>query len=274
MAASAFAFALAAAAIHAGWNVLLAGAADSRAATAVATLAGVALFAPFAVAAGDLDASVWPYIAASAALELVYLALLGIAYDRAQVSVVYPVARGTAPVLVLLLAVAITGAGASVAQVAGVVAVGAGVLLVRGRGADVRPPDLVLALAIAASIAGYTLVDHKGVEHADPFAYLAVVLAVSGLVYTGWLLARGHRTRLVAELRPRTVAVGAGMFGAFALVLAALERAPAAPVAAVRESSVVFGSFLAAVLLREPVTRARAAGVALVALGVAGVALG
>ena len=158
-----------------------------------------------------------------------------------RVSVVYPVARGTAPVLVLLLAVAITGAGASVAQVAGVVAVGAGVLLVRGRGADVRPPDLVLAPRHCSFDCRLHARRRQGRRARRPVRLPGRWCWLSAGSFTpGGCSPRGHRTRLVAELRPRTVAVGAGMFGGFCrCVLAALERAPAAPVAAVRESSVV-----------------------------------
>ena len=98
---SAFALALGAAFLHAAWNVLLAGARDSEAATAVATLAGVALLAPVALVTGGVEDAALPFAAASAALHVAYLALLARAYQGGQVSVVYPVSRGTAPVLVL-----------------------------------------------------------------------------------------------------------------------------------------------------------------------------
>ena len=132
---SAFALALGAAFLHATWNVLIAGARDSESVTAVATLAGVALLAPVALVTGGVQSSALPYAGASAVLEVGYLALLARAYQGGQVSVVYPVSRGTAPVLVLVFGAALLGEGATAVQIAGVVAVSAGVFLVGGTGA-------------------------------------------------------------------------------------------------------------------------------------------
>src|SRR5262245_60291959 len=160
----AFLLALAAAALHAGWNVLLAGARDVRAATTVTLAVGVVAFAPVAAATWDVDGAAVPWIAASAALELVYFLLLAAAYTRSDVGLVYPVARGVAPVLVLGGA-AVVGAAVGVWQAVGVVLVGFGVLLVRGTGAHADRRGFALALTIAATIAGYTLVDNQGIEH-------------------------------------------------------------------------------------------------------------
>jgi hypothetical protein len=99
--ASALALALGAAALHAVWNVLLARAEDVRAATTVALVVGVALFAPVAAVTWDVEAAAIPWIVASAALELLYFGLLTAAYGRSDLSLVYPIARGVAPVLVL-----------------------------------------------------------------------------------------------------------------------------------------------------------------------------
>ena len=97
---SAFSLALGAAFLHASWNVLLAGARDSETAAAVATLCGVVLLAPVALATGGVSDAALPFAGASAVLHVGYLALLARAYQHGEVSVVYPVSRGTAPVLV------------------------------------------------------------------------------------------------------------------------------------------------------------------------------
>ena len=115
---SALLLALGAAMLHAGWNVLLARARDVRAATAVALVVGVILFAPFAAATWRVEVSALPWIACSAALELVYFVLLTAAYGRSDLSLVYPIARGVAPVLVLVGASA-AGAGPGGAGAAG-----------------------------------------------------------------------------------------------------------------------------------------------------------
>src|SRR3954468_920041 len=91
---AAFALALSSAFVHALWNLLLARARDSEAATAVALIAGTIAFAPVAALTWELDSGVWSYLAASAALEVAYFALLAAAYDMGELSLIYPVARG------------------------------------------------------------------------------------------------------------------------------------------------------------------------------------
>ena len=111
MPTEALVLALSAAVIHAVWNLLLAGARDSQAFAAVVLLVAAIVGAPAAVFFWDLHVAVWPFLAATSLLELTYFALLAYAYTRAELSVVYPLARGLAPVLVLAAAVAFTGAG-------------------------------------------------------------------------------------------------------------------------------------------------------------------
>jgi drug/metabolite transporter (DMT)-like permease len=274
--AGALALALGAAVLHATWNVLLAGARDTAAATAGLIVWGVALLAIPAALAGDVSASAVPFVAASAALELAYFLLLARAYRDGELSVVYPVARGVAPALVLLVAVTTgLGEGVGVLGAVGVLFVVAGVLLVsaplswidRPGAGKVRTArrDLGFGLAIAAVIAAYTLVDSEGVERAAPVAYLALVLAPSAILYPAVV-----RTR--PDLGTRSALTAAATLGAYLLVLVALELAPAAPVAAVRESSVVLATLLAAVFLGEKVSATRVAGAVLVVAGVAAIA--
>ena len=265
MPASAFLLALAAAFIHALWNLLLARARDTEAATAVAVVVGVVAFTPAALLTWDVDADVWPYVIGSTSFELVYIVLLAAAYRRSELSLVYPLARGVAPVVVLVVAIAALGAPSSAAQAAGVCVIGLGVVLVRGRR---EQPDPVFGLTIASAIAGYTLIDNAGVEHADPLPYLILVMAPASFVYfaaIAWL--RGPAA-LRAEVKAPTLVAGIASVASYALALAALQLAPAAPVAAVRETSVVIAAALAWVVLKEKVGPARLAGAALVAGGV------
>jgi drug/metabolite transporter (DMT)-like permease len=271
---SALALALGAAFLHAGWNVLLAGARNTRAAAAGVLIWGVALLSVPALATGGVSAEAVPYIAASAVFELVYFALLARAYDGGEVSVVYPIARGSAPVVVLVFSAIALNEGVPAAAVVGVLAVALGVLFVGlgafrtevGTESALPLRDVWFGLAIGAVIAAYTLVDSEGVERAEPIAYLALVVAPCALVYP-----------FVAKVRPdvgaRSAATAAATFGAFLMVLAAFRLAPAAPVAAVRESSVVIAALLAAVVLHERVDRWRLAGAVAVAAGVGAIAL-
>jgi drug/metabolite transporter (DMT)-like permease len=269
MPTSALVLALGAAFLHAFWNLILARAPDIEAATAVALVAGLIVFAPVAAVAWDAEREVVPYLVATSILELVYFVLLAAAYDRAELSFVYPIARGAAPVLVLLAAVIVLGASASAAEVAGVLLVALGVLLVRGLRGHGSARDLGLALVVAASIAAYTLVDKHGIEHASPIVYLELSMIVPAGGLVALTLARRGRAAVRTAVGVPAVTAGLFAFGAYALVLAALERAPAASVAAVRETSIVIATVLAAPVLRERVGAARLAGAVLVVVGVA-----
>jgi drug/metabolite transporter (DMT)-like permease len=267
----ALALALAAAALHAGWNVVLRGSADVEARFAAVLGLSVLLFAPVAAATWAVSWAVAPYVAASAAFEGAYFALLVAAYRRRELSVVYPVARGSAPVLVLLGTVVVLGRHVSAWAAAGVCLVAVGVVLVRGirRGAE----GVLVALAIGCAIAGYTLVDKDGLRHAAALPYLELVLLPVGLVAIPLVAARRGVQALRAQLTASTLVTAVAAFGAYALVLAALRLAPAPEVAAVRETSVVLAALLAGTFLRERIGVGRLAGAAAVAGGVALIAL-
>jgi drug/metabolite transporter (DMT)-like permease len=271
--AAALALALGAAGLHATWNALLARAPDVRSATTVALVAAVALCTPLALVTWDVERAAAPWIGASAGLELAYFLLLAAAYQRSDLSLVYPIARGSAPVLVLVGAT-LAGAALSVAQAAGVALVGAGVVLVRDPHGRVDRRGVALSLVIGALIAGYTLVDKEGIEHAAPVPYLVLVLAPVALAALVLQLARGEGGRVRAAVGWSPAFAGILSFAAYGLALAALELAPAAAVAAVRETSILFAVALGAFTLRERVSAARLAGAGLVVAGVALVALG
>jgi drug/metabolite transporter (DMT)-like permease len=273
MPASALGLALAAALVHALWNVLLARARETEAATVVALASAVLVFAPVTAAVWRVDAAVWPYLLGSSALELGYFALLVAAYRRAELSLVYPLARGAAPVFVLAIGVAVLGTRTSGTQVAGVCLVGAGVLLVRGLRTTADARGIALALAVAVCIAGYTLVDKHGIRHANPIVYLELVLVPTTIAYGVWVWATRGLRPLRSEVRFSSIAAGAATFGGYVLVLAALRLASAASVAAVRETSVVIATALAALVLKERVSPTRMAGAIAVAAGVALVSL-
>jgi drug/metabolite transporter (DMT)-like permease len=274
MPTSALLLALAAAFVHAGWNLLLSGSEDTHSATAVALVTGAIVFAPVAALTWRLETSAWPYIAASSALELVYLVLLATAYAVAAMGFVYPIARGSAPVIVLIVGALVSAGHPSAAAAFGVVLVAFGIVLVRGVGREHRPRDLVMALTIGACIAGYTLVDKHGVTRGNPLAYLQVVFSIAAVAYlAGALRVRGPAA-IRAAISPSSLLAGVGFFGSYALTLAALRLAPAASVAAVRESSVVIAAAALIISGREPAGRGRLAGAALVAAGVALISLG
>jgi uncharacterized membrane protein len=273
---AAFALALSSAFVHALWNLLLARARDSEAATAAALIVGTLAFAPVAALTWDIDSGALPYLAASATLEIAYFALLAAAYERGELSLVYPVARGSAPVLVAIFSVVLLGTALHALTVAGVLLVAAGVLLVRG----VRPlqtgDNLALAFAVGATVAAYTLFDKAGLRHAQAFTYLELVVLPSAVAYPLWIARRKGPAAIRAEAGRSTAVAGIAMFGAFGLALAAIRLAPQPfipGVQALRETSVVIAVAAGALLLRERVESTRIAGALLVVAGVAALAL-
>jgi len=266
--------ALLAAFMHASWNLLLRRHEDTEAGTALMVCAGCVVVAPLAAATWSVQAAVLPYLVASWTFELAYFVLLAAAYRRAELSLVYPLARGTAPVIVLVVGVALLGVQPTVPGGFGVLLVGAGILLVRGlRGSRGDTAGALLAVATAAAIAGYTLVDRVGVTLAGAVTYLELVMVVPGVLYLVAVMYLRGSTYVRAQVHPMTVVAGTLMVSAYGLVLLALRLAPAASVAAVRESGVVMATAMAAVLLHERVSRERFAGAILVVVGIAALAV-
>lgn len=265
---TALALVLLAALLHAFWNLVIAGARDIQATTALAIAIGVVVALPFAAARWSVEAQVWPYVAVSAVLEAVYFWLLTTAYGRAEMTLTYPIARGAAPVLVLIVAVLALGGSTSGAQAAGVAMVGGGVVLVRGLKRGARWSDVLFALLIASVIASYTLVDNQGVRYADPIAYLFLILAPLAIIAPLFVSWRGGARRLWRALGRQALAGGLASMATYALVLTAFTIASAPSVAAVREVGVVFGTIGGAVFLHERVGPARYLGAVVVAIGV------
>jgi drug/metabolite transporter (DMT)-like permease len=270
----ALALTLSAALLHATWNLLLAGS-RGRPMTTGMVFAAALIFAPAAAVTWQVPPAAWPYLIASTIFELLYFILLAAAYRRSEMSLVYPLARGLGPVLVLGFSVPVLALPRAPGEVAGVALVGLGVVLVGGlRAGRVDVAGIGLAMAIGACIAAYTLIDKGGMQFARPLPYLWLEMVLLLPLLALATLWRDGRAALRAEFRPVSAVAGAAMFLAYALVLAALSLAPAAPVAAVRETSVVMGVVLAAVFLGERVGPRRLGGSLLVALGVALLALG
>ncbi len=265
----ALALALGSAALHAAWNLLLAGRKDIQAAAAATFVLSVAFALPLAVIWWSAEPSVWPYALASAALETVYVVALAYAYRVGDLSFVYPVTRGVAPVLALLATIAVLGHAVSASEVVGVLIVAGGVVLVRGPEGSADARALLAVATISASIAAYTLVDRVGIQHAGALTYFVLVLAGPALLYPPIVGIAAVRR----EIGLITLVAAVANLGSFLLGLLALRRAAAAPVLAVRSTSIVIATLLAGRVLSEHVSRGRLAGSILVFAGVAVLAL-
>jgi drug/metabolite transporter (DMT)-like permease len=271
---SALLLALGAAVVHATWNLLLSDSEDTHSASAIALVVGAVVFAPVALIGWRFEPSAWPYVLSSSALELLYIVLLATAYSVAAMSFVYPIARGSAPVLVLVAGAVVAGATVSLEAGVGVVLVAIGIVLVRGVRGGGSPRDLGLALSVGACIAGYTLIDKHGITHAGPIVYLEVVLGLTAIAYFAGAWRLRGRAALRAAVTWKTLLAGVGFFGAYALALLALRIAPAASVAAVRESSVVMATAVLAIGGREQIGAPRLIGAVAVVAGIALISLG
>jgi drug/metabolite transporter (DMT)-like permease len=253
MTALAIGLALAAAALHATWNVLVKVSGDPmrtfRRATVIAALVvSVIAFAAWLFAGRpSLSPAAIALAAVSAVLELAYLFLLSAAYRRGELSVVYPIARGSAPLLAVGAGLGILGEKLTLTQMVGVGLLLLGILAVTLPQTSGRAT--VPALLTGVSIAAYSAIDRVGVRLSAPWLYgwLLIGLLAAGLLITGYVEARLARRRTAppdhpepAPVRwPQAAVIGIFMWGGYLLVLAALSIAPLSVVAPVRETAIV-----------------------------------
>lgn len=262
--------------MHAGWNVALGWIRRSDrpvSSTADMLLAGGLLFLPIAVATWHFELYALPFAAASICFSTIYFALLERAYATAPVGEVYPIVRGSSPVLVIT-ASAILGTTIGWTRWLGVAFIASGVLLIALSRARPAAPGItggrrsvLWGLTIGMCVASYTMFDGVGVQHASPMAYLVAVMGGSGLVLKARDLARGTPNTLTLRSLPLTAAGGTAMLGAFGLTLIAMTQLPLAVVASVRESSIVIGALMSRLLLNERISRQGACGIASVLTG-------
>ena len=274
MAPSIFILVLAAAILHAAWNSLVKIGGDTVNVAAMIVIGCGLIAAPTLVVVAPPLAEAWPVLGLSAVLHVGYVFFLGKAYQHGDLSQVYPIARGVAPVLLAFMAFLLLGetpGGITVVAVA-VISLGVASLALRARTAaieDWRP--ILFALGTAVFIASYTLVDGYGARVAgSPHSYAAWTFVISGVaIFVAVLAYRRRRfTDLAARIWPRALAGSAMAVVAYWIVIWALAQGPMAPVAALRETSVIFAALFGTVLLREPFGRLRVGAAALVAAGI------
>lgn len=272
-----FAAVLAAALVHASWNVLVKGAADKLAMT-ISVAIGAGLVAVMVLPFLPLPArESWPFIGVSVLLQSVYYLLIARAYRIADMSLAYPLMRGAAPVVVALFGAAIFNETLVGGQWLAVGLISAGVVAL-ALGAFRQQPlavaGVIAALCNAMVIAVYTLVDARGVRLSGSSVAYALSLAVlTGLVTVGMALAGGARPRLSARTLSLGLVGGAATTLSYGVALWAMTRAPVAPVAALRETSIVFALVLSKLAFGEEVGGRRFAAALLVMAGVAALRL-
>ena len=265
------------AALHVAWNVRLKTAGDPLRAATVGMLAATVGIVPAGAAvwvvAGRPALPVEGVLLGllSGVIEAGYFILLSAAYRRGDLSVVYPIARGTAPLLAVAIGVGLFGEQLGVTGSLGVVALLAGFLVLQqpwralrwraggggsGSGAGLDPA-IPFALATGVTIATYSAIDRLGTRLIDPLPYAAILWVTTSAVLVLWMrFVAGGRIFAGGRSEIRSAAVGGWLtLAAYVLILTALSVAPLSGVAPLRESATVFAAAWGSVRLGEAVSR-------------------
>ncbi len=272
-----------AAVMHAAWNVVLKTSGDPLITSGRAMIAGTLAFAPLVliawIAAGRpaIPEQALLLGVVSGLVEVVYLILLAGAYRRGDLSVVYPLARGTGPLLAIVAGIGLLGERLGLLGSAGVACLVAGLLIVqrpwrflrRGRRVEAAIP---WALACGVSIATYSTIDRVGARLTEPWLYAAILFPVTAIGMAFVILVAGRRPAARPALSwGRSTAAGILAVSTYVLILVAFSIAPLSVVAPLRESAIVLGSGWGALRMgeardRRDATR-RIGAAALVVLG-------
>jgi uncharacterized membrane protein len=254
--------------LHVAWNVRLKTAGDPLRAATVGMLAATVAIVPVGIVAWWLSGQ--PILpiegivlgVASGTVEAIYFVLLSAAYRRGDLSVVYPIARGTAPLLAVAIGVGILGERLGIAGFIGVALLLLGFLLLQQpwralRGHTGLDPSIAFALATGVTIASYSAIDRVGTRLIQPFTYAAILWVTTSVVLILWVsFVAGGRIFEGGRDELRRSAVGGWLtLGAYLLILIALSVAPLSGVAPLRESATVFAAAWGSVRLGEAVDR-------------------
>jgi drug/metabolite transporter (DMT)-like permease len=248
--------------IHAVVNAILKGGRDKMAGRAVIDGSSALILLP-ATLLVPLPHGAWGWLLITAVLHCAYLYALVRAFEASDFSAAYPILRGTAPLVTAALAIGLFGEPATLRELAGIALIGAAMfVMVSGRHLDAK--GLGWALLTGVLIAGYTVIDARGVRAAPtPASYIVWAFVLIGgatvtmfaLVTKGALMASARR-----QWRAGVVA-GALSIVTYGLALSAFAMGPTAPLAALRETGMVTALLIATFALKERVTLERAFGV-------------
>lgn len=265
---------LLAAVLHAAWNAIAHASADRLAAFALIGIASTVCGAAIVLIAPAPAQASWAFIGASTLLHTTYNLLLMRGYENGEFGQVYPLARGTSPWLVAIAAAVFAHETLTGPRLLGVVVVSAGLVslvLAGGRPSRADRPAIVAAVLTGVAIAAYTTVDGLGVRYAGTAAgYAGWLFLTMGPVLPMFAISM-RRSRMRAVSRTEVVGGLAGgllSLAAYGLVLWAQTRGALAPIAALRETSVVIGAIIGAVVFHERFGRWRILATVLVAGGV------
>jgi drug/metabolite transporter (DMT)-like permease len=265
-----------AAACHAGWNALIKVGLDPLSTTTLISLGSGVVALLFLPVVGLPAVAAWPWIAASVIIHLFYFAALIEAYRTGDLGQVYPIARGSAPLMTAAVTTLFVGETMSALGWAGIVALVAGVFLLSARGgrdlARIDRRAVGFALMTALTICAYSVVDGIGARvSGNPNAYSAWLFTGIAFVMLPYALWRdGHDVIPAMQTYWRRGLAGGGLqLLSYGIAIWAMSVAPIAIVATLRETSVLFGAVIAVVVLKEPLRAMRIIAALLILCGLA-----
>jgi len=259
---------LLAAVLHAGWNALVRAGKDRLGAMARLALATSALTTPLLPFFAFPNARAWMFLGGTLVLHTLYMLFLARAYEEGSLGKVYPLARGTAPLIVTVVSVLFLGERLVLTELAGILILVAAIVSLAWREGDgTKAKPALYALTTSLFIAAYTLVDGLGGRAAQsPHVYVLWLFALYGyplVAITLWR--RGASFLLPSAGWPASIGGATMSIAAYWIVIWAMKSSPLGPVAALREVSVVFAVLISGILLKErlgPRTYVAAMGVA------------
>jgi drug/metabolite transporter (DMT)-like permease len=262
---------LAAAVTHATWNAIAHGIKDQTLAFALIGVGGTVVSVPLIIIAAMPRSASWPYLLASVGIHVFYNLLLMQCYRLGEFSQVYPLARGVSPLVVTILAAVFVHEHLALLQIAGVAVVSAGLAFLVFGGRRPGRGAFLAAVGTGLTIAAYTTVDGVGVRLShSPVGYIGWLIMLESLCVPLFALVR--RREVLLKQPPRILlsglAAGALSVLAYGLVLWAQTKGALAPIAALRETSVIFGAIIGTLVFREPFGRSRIAATVLVVAGI------
>jgi drug/metabolite transporter (DMT)-like permease len=259
-----------AAALHATWNAVLRSGADRLWSVTVMSFATTVVAIPFAVVLPLPASPSWPYLLLSSCLQVGYSVFLVYAYGQGELGRVYPIVRGSVPLLVTLGGFLFAGQHPSAVSLLGVVLVALGIMsLALGR-RRATAKSVVLAFITGLFVASYVTADGIGVRLAgDPRAYAAWIFLIYGaLMPTTFMAVRGRLALDVLSAETlKALAGGVISLIAYVAVILALALGPIGPISALRETSVIFAVLIGRIFLGEALTMRRLAACAVIAFG-------
>jgi drug/metabolite transporter (DMT)-like permease len=264
---------LAAAFLHALWNALIKLGTSKVGGMVILSIVEVPIGLAVVMFTDAINPAAVPWVLAAGCTHFAYKFFLTYAYDRGDLSRVYPIARGAAPMIVALFGAAFLADAVTGKEYVAIAVLAAGILLM-ARGVFASGEDrrlLPFALGSACATATYTLIDGMGARvSGSPAAYVAWVFVADGTIFTlGMLALRGwdviprnwHAWRMGAF-------ASAASYGAYAVSIWAMTQAPIAVVAAVRETSILFAVLIGWIAFGERMTRGKALAAVVIVLGV------